>query len=105
MNDDQTPRRPWVISNQYGFKMVISQDNEIILSNKMCEAIPDRILKLILDTVNESRNMTIEERNSLDKFCESEFTEEDKEPKGLREKVEKLETRLDKLMAVLKVNV
>lgn len=46
------PRKPWVLSNQYGMKFVLSQDNEIILRPSVCEKIPDWMLKHIVEAAN-----------------------------------------------------
>lgn len=48
----EIPRRPWVFSKQYSWTFVLSQDNEIILGTKSCEALGDDVVKFIVAAVN-----------------------------------------------------
>ena len=46
------PRRPWVLSKQYGMTFVLSQGNDILIGSKACEYLGDDILKFIIAAVN-----------------------------------------------------
>ncbi len=46
------PRTPWVLSNQYGYKFVLSQDNEIIIGPDVFSKLGDEVCKFIVDAVN-----------------------------------------------------
>ncbi len=46
------PRRPWVLSKQYGMTYVLSQDNEIIIGNESCCRIGDKLLKHLIEAAN-----------------------------------------------------
>lgn len=47
------PRRPWVLSKQYGMTLVISQDNDIVLGTASCQRLGEDALKFIVTAVNE----------------------------------------------------
>ncbi len=46
------PRRPWLLSKQYSMTFVLSQDNEIIIGDRACKALPEDVLKFIIAAVN-----------------------------------------------------
>lgn len=46
------PRRPWLLSRQYGLTFVLSQDNEIIIGDTACRLIDDAVLHHIISAVN-----------------------------------------------------
>lgn len=48
----QVPRRPWLLSKQYGMTFVLSQDNEIILGSATCQKLGDDLCKYIVEAVN-----------------------------------------------------
>ena len=45
------PRGPWVASEQYGMKFILSQHNEILWR---CDWIPWNVLKAMVDAANKS---------------------------------------------------
>lgn len=46
------PRRPWLLSKQYGMTFALSQDNEIILGSDTCRKLGDDLCKYIIESVN-----------------------------------------------------
>ena len=46
------PRRPWVLSKQYSWTFVLSQDNEIIIGDTACKYIGDDVLRFMIEAVN-----------------------------------------------------
>ena len=48
------PRRPWVLSQQYGNTFVLSQDNEIVLRSDVCKQIGEETLRMIIEAVNSA---------------------------------------------------
>ena len=49
---DPIPRRPWLLSRQYGMTFILSQDNEIIMGRYNCAKLSDDTLQMIVDAVN-----------------------------------------------------
>lgn len=46
------PRRPWLISNQYGLKFVLSQDNEVIFGGEAFARLGDDLMQMMVLAVN-----------------------------------------------------
>ena len=47
------PRRPWLLSRQYGMTFVLSQDNEIIIGASTCACLGDDVVRYIIAAVND----------------------------------------------------
>lgn len=52
------PRKPWVISNQYGARFVLSQDNQIILGEMSFQRLGPELIKHIVESVNKNTEPT-----------------------------------------------
>lgn len=61
VTDAKIPRKPWVLSKQYGMTFILSQDNEIVIGSKACEYLGDYVLKYIIEAVNNYSVNRLEE--------------------------------------------